>query len=268
MRRIATFLLPLLALLPQPLAAQVLPYDLDFAEVEPVSAPAETVSVETAQAEPERGGSERVVGPLPLQPAAGREIYGPFRILDQSSAAMVGVTDERTPAAFDAMLRDHPGIVRIEMVECPGTEDDRANLRLGRMIRARGIAMHVPADGWVASGAVDLFLAGTARSAEPSAQFAVHSWEDDTGRGPDDYSPDAPKNRAYIDYYRTMGLSERDARAFYAMTNSAPFSRPRELTAADITQWTRLQASPWTPAPRGAFAQGVPVSGGALAAAY
>jgi hypothetical protein len=175
------------------------------------------------------------------EPAVTPAIYGPFRVLDTTRAAMLGVTDARTPAAFDAMLRDNPGIVTIDLVDCPGTEDDRANLRLGRMIRARGIATHVPANGWVASGAVDLFLAGSHRSAEPSARFAVHSWEDVTGRGPQDYAPDAPKNRSYLDYYRAMGMNDGEARAFYAMTNSTPFSRPRSLTTAELAQWARLE---------------------------
>jgi hypothetical protein len=196
--------------------------------------------------------------------------YGPFRVLDDSRAAMVGVTDARTPAAFEAMLRDHPGIARLDMVDCPGTEDDRANLRLGLMIRAKGIATHVPANGWVASGAVELFLAGTQRSADPSARFAVHSWEDDRGRGPSDYSANAPKNRAYLDYYRTMGMSEGEARAFYAMTNATPFAHPRWLSTADMAHWTRLQRSPWSipaPTPRGSFAQAMPRSTGGLASA-
>jgi len=165
---------------------------------------------------------------------------------------MVGVTNAATPAAFNAMLRDHPGIATIDMVECPGTDDDRANLRLGQMIRAKGIATHVPANGWVASGAVELFLAGVKKSAEPSARFAVHSWEDDTGRGPSDYSMNAPKNRAYLDYYRTMGMSDGEARAFYAMTNSVPFSRARWLSAAELARWTRIERA--NPA-RGRFAQ-------------
>lgn len=210
--------------------------------------PARTAPAQFAQAKP-----------MPL-PAAARPRavrYGPFRIVDGSSAEMVGATDASTPAAFDAMVRDYPGIATLVMVDCPGTEDDRANLRLGRQIRAKGIATHVPANGWVASGAVELFLAGTRRSADPSARFAVHSWEDDTGRGPRDYAMNAPKNRAYLDYYRTMGMSEHEARGFYAMTNSVPFSSPRSLTTEDIARWTRLDRP--TPAPWGTtLAQAAP----------
>lgn len=230
MNQTARFLLPFLALLPQPLAAQVLGYDFDFGE---------------AQLTPAPRGSDRLVATHAAAsfraPAPARSAYGPFVVLDASRAALVDATDERTPDAFSAMMRDHPGIVLLEMRDCPGTYDDRANLRLGRMIHARGIATHVPGNGWVASGAVELFLAGSRRSLDPGARFAVHSWEDENGRGPWDYAPDAPKNRAYLDYYRAMGMNEGEAKAFYAMTNSVPFERPRFLSAGEMARWVKLE---------------------------
>lgn len=173
--------------------------------------------------------------PIPTGPA-----YGPFRVLDATRVALVDVTDGRTPGLFAAMLRDHPGIRTIEMVECPGTEDDLANLKLGQMIREHGISTHVPAGGSVRSGGVELFVAGTHRSADPGAEFAVHSWIDDTGHEPDDYAPTAPENRRYVDYYRQMGMTPAEAEAFYAMTNSVPFSSARWFGASEMGGWIRL----------------------------
>jgi hypothetical protein len=126
------------------------------------------------------------------------------------------------------------------MIDVPGTEDDRANLKLGRMIRARGMTTYVPAGGSVRSGGVELFLAGERRIAEPGAEFAVHAWVDEDGREATDYAADAPENRAYLDYYQEMGLPDPQARAFYAMTNSVPFSDARWLTASDMGQWVAL----------------------------
>lgn len=174
---------------------------------------------------------------IPLGAAA----YGPFRVLDGGRAALVDVTDERSPAQFEAMLRDHPGIATIEMVDCPGTEDDLANLRLGRLIRQRGIATHVPAGGSVRSGGVELFLAGARRMADPGAEFAVHSWQDDTGMEPSDYGAAAPENLRYLDYYRQMGFSPIEAEAFYAMTNSVPFSSARWFGSGEMSLWVRLE---------------------------
>ena len=220
------------------LAAQPLAAHVPDTRVQP--ALVETFSGESGSAQPEAGGERFVAAPMD-QVAAGLAVYGPFRVLDEAHAALVGVTDTASPEAFSAMLRDHPEIATIELVNCPGTEDDRANLRLGRMISARGMATHVPARGFVASGGVDLFVAGASRSAEPGAEFAVHSWLDDTGREPDDYAPDAPENRAYLDYYQAVGMTAPEARAFYAMTNSVPFDSPLWLTRGDLARWVRLE---------------------------
>lgn len=161
--------------------------------------------------------------------------YGPFRVLDDRRAALVDATDSASPAEFAAMLREHPGIVTLELVECPGTDDDVANLKLGRMIRARGVATHVPAGGSVRSGAVELFLAGARRSIDDGAEFAVHAWRDSDGREPGDFAADSAVNRTYLDYYREMGLAR--PQAFYDMTNAVANADARWLTAQEMRGW-------------------------------
>lgn len=165
----------------------------------------------------------------------GIAAYGPFRVLDGRRAALVDATDGASPAHFAAMLRDHPQIATLELVECPGTDDDTANLALGRLIRARGIATHVPAGGSVRSGAVELFLAGARRTIDDGAEFAVHAWRDSEGREPEDYAADSSYNRAYVDFYREMGLAR--PQAFYDMTNAVPNDAARWLTAQDMRAW-------------------------------
>lgn len=185
-------------------------------------------------------GGERMLQVEPAPIPRGLAAYGPFRVLDAGRAALVDATDADSPGQFEQMLRDYPGIGVIEMIECPGTEDDLANLRLGRMIRGRGIATHVPAGGSVRSGGVELFLAGAHRYADPGAEFAVHSWIDDTGLEPDDYAADAPENRRYILYYEQMGMSSAEAEAFYVMTNSVPFESARWFGANEMAMWVKL----------------------------
>jgi len=186
-------------------------------------------------------GSERLVPGIPLEEIGGIATYGPFRVVDESHAALVGITDQRSPGQFAAMLRDFPKLDTLELVECPGTFDDRANLALGRMIRRAGLATYVPSDGSVRSGAVELFLAGASRRIDDGARFAVHAWEDDSGMEATDYAANAPENRKYLAYYREMGMSAQDAEAFYAMTNSAPFESARWLSAEDMRGWVRTE---------------------------
>ncbi len=181
----------------------------------------------------------RFVSGVPLESIAGIATFGPFRVTDPTHAALVGITDDGSPAQFAAMLQQYPAIATLEMIECPGTFDDIANLRLGRMIRGAGIATHVPRDGSVRSGAIELFLAGARRGIEEGAHFAVHAWEDDSGLQASDYAADAPENRKYITYYREMGMSPRQASAFYAMTNSVPFESARWLSAQEMRGWVQ-----------------------------
>jgi len=195
----------------------------------------ETTRVETG---PER--ADRLVGVADHAARRGIARFGPFVVIDKAHAALVDATDAASPARFAAMLHAYPAIRVLELADCPGTYDDAANLRLGRMIRTHALATSVPAGGSVRSGAVELFLAGTTRHAAPDADFGVHAWLDDAGRGPADFAASSPVNRAYIDYYRAMGMTPGTAAAFYALTNSVPNTRVRWLHTADIARYVAL----------------------------
>jgi hypothetical protein len=232
MRRILAFLALWLLALTQPALAEVI-------SVRSWTDADGTVWTETVEEVTEEPGSERFVA-APAVDVPAIAAFGPFRVIDPARAALVGETDSLSPSDFQAMLRAYPGIAVLELVDCPGTLDDTANLRLGRMIRARGLATHVPADGSVRSGAVELFLAGAVRSAEPSAEFAVHSWLDTEGREAGDFAADDPVNRTYLAYYREMGLTPDNAAAFYALTNSVPNETALWLRPADIARYAAL----------------------------
>lgn len=175
------------------------------------------------------------------EPAPALASFGPFRVTGPKSADMVGVVDSRSPSQFAAMLKAYPGIATLRMIECPGSEDDEANLRLARMVRRAGIETMVPAGGSVRSGAVELFLAGVKRRADSHAEFAVHSWRDALGREARDLPESDPVHREYLDFYREMGLSEDSARRFYALTNSvsyddAVYLAPLQLAAMGLIE--------------------------------
>ncbi len=198
-----------------------------------------TTITETVIEEPVRFIAARA---RPDLQSAGVARFGPFRVLDGQHAALVGATDGRSPADFAAMLAAYPDLQVIEFLDGPGTTHDIANLKVGRAIRAAGLATHIPAGGSARSGAVELFLAGTRRTVDPGALFAVHSWRDTLGREPADFAPDAPENRLYLDYYADMGMSPDQARAFYAMTNSVPHAGARWMEGAEMAAWITPEA--------------------------
>lgn len=166
--------------------------------------------------------------------------FGPFHVVSPDRIELIGSIETETPAQFRNLLSAFPGIRQIDMIECPGTGDDEANLTLARMVRKAGIATNVPKGGSVRSGGVELFLAGAKRKADPEAEFAVHSWRDDNGLEADDFSADHPLHRAYIDYYREMGMTDANARAFYDMTNSAAHDDAIYLGPQDIAVYLPL----------------------------
>ena len=176
---------------------------------------------------------------LPSDVATGPR-FGPFTVIDATTARMAGSVTNATPRDFAAMLAAHPTLKRLELVDCPGSLDEDANLRLARMVRRAGFSTHIPEGGSVRSGAVELFLAGVIRSAHPSAEFGVHSWRDETGLEAGDYAADDPVHAEYLDYYREMGLDAAAARAFYAMTNASSYDDIRYLTKADIARYVAL----------------------------
>jgi hypothetical protein len=172
----------------------------------------------------------------PAPAAKSIAIFGPFHVVATDRVELHGSIESDTPDQFSELLRAYPAIRQIDMIDCPGTGDDEANLALARMIRKAGLATYVPNNGSVRSGGVELFLAGAKRSAAPDAEFAVHSWLDEDGLEPDDYSDSDPVNREYVDYYREMGMSADKAKAFYALTNSvshddALYLKPRDIAA-------------------------------------
>ena len=166
--------------------------------------------------------------------------YGPFSVVDDRTIRMAGDVTSATPRQFAAMLAAFPGLKRLEMVDCPGSLDEEANLILARAIRRAGMETIVPSGGSVRSGAVELWLAGTTRRAAADAEFGVHSWADETGREANDYPASDPVHAEYLGYYREMGMDDGKARAFYAMTNSTPFDEVRYLTRDDMARFVTL----------------------------
>ncbi|APE29466.1 hypothetical protein [Aurantiacibacter gangjinensis] len=206
----------------------------------PATAQQITVTEEWVTVETVEHTASRYVSPLHERTEqAAIAAYGPFRVIDENTAALVDITRAGAPEHFAAMLAAYPAIDTLEFVEAPGTHDDRANLRLGRMIRERGIATRVKDGGSIRSGAVELFLAGAIREIDEGSEFAVHGWLDDWGRGAEDYPADAPEHRRYLDYYMEMGMDEAQARAFYSMTNSVPFEDARWLTGSEMREWVQ-----------------------------
>lgn len=202
-----------------------------------------TTTIEIEEIAYEDVGTQRLLADGFHQPARSGPVlasFGPFHMVSPTRAELIGSIESETPAQFAALLRAFPALKQIDMVDCPGTGDDEANLALARMVRAAGVATHVPEGGSVRSGGVELFLAGAKRSAAPTAEFAVHSWIDENGLQANDYPAGDPAHTEYLAFYREMGMAEREARAFYTLTNSVSHDDALYLKPTELAHYMRL----------------------------
>ena len=153
--------------------------------------------------------------------------YGPGKVnsvtFDARGDAFVmrGVITNSTPRDLREAMEEFPGLTRIVMQDVPGSVDDVANLEAGRMVRRAGLTTIIPANGMVASGGTDFFLAGRERIVEVGACIGVHAWSGGLGMKPENLSRSHEAHRMYLDYYAEIGTNP----AFYWYTlEAAPSS--------------------------------------------
>ncbi len=166
--------------------------------------------------------------------------YGIFSSQDANTAVMNGVIGSNTPAHWDNFIAAFPSTNTIIMKDCPGSEDDTANLEAARKAHSSNLTIHLPADAEIASGAVDFYLAGTTRTREPGSKIGVHSWSDGS-KDATEFPVGHENHQPYIDYYKEMGFSQEDAEAFYYFTiNAAPASDIHWMTDEEIALYKIL----------------------------
>ncbi len=159
-----------------------------------------------------------------------------FKSNDTSSTSvyMNGVIGTDTLAVMQTLFSKYPQIKTIVMQNVPGSMDDDTNLLASMEIRNRGIATHIPADGMVASGGTDMFLAGVTRTIEPGAKLGVHSWSDGSGKVALDYPREHQEHVKYLEYYKAIGI---DADFYWYTLEAATADNIHWMTAQEIAQY-------------------------------
>ncbi|MDP0561739.1 MAG: hypothetical protein QS721_05145 [Candidatus Endonucleobacter sp. (ex Gigantidas childressi)] len=132
---------------------------------------------------------------------------------------------------FDLIKNNHKVTTIIED-QVSGSIHDDINMQTGRLIRNAGLSTHITNTSYVASGGVDLFCSGKARTMEDGAKLLVHSWSgDDIEAG--NLPVDSPLHNDQITYFNEM-LGSPEGRDFYFFTINA-------ATAADIHEMSKLE---------------------------
>lgn len=164
-------------------------------------------------------------------------------------AVAYGVIGSSTPAVVQDLINNHPAVTTIIMYACPGSEDDNANLQASTLLHNANYKMYLPVDGWVASGATDMFLAGTTRVIDATYDpVGVHAWSD----GQNDatvYPVGHAFHQPYIDYYVNVGFTTQEAEDFYYFTiYAAPANGIHWMTNAEMNQY-KIRTCIYSPSP-------------------
>ena len=158
-------------------------------------------------------------------------------------AVLHGSIGTGTPQAVDAFIAGFPSVTTLVFMQIPGSDDDDANLIAAQKLRNRGYKNYLPGvqaypqEAYIASGGVDLFISGTTRIIDITAEVGVHSWSNGTNEA-SDFPSNSPVHTKYINYYVAMGMSQQDASAFYFFAiNAAGAMGIHNMTEAEIVQY-------------------------------
>lgn len=153
--------------------------------------------------------------------------------LEGGRIVATGAIDASTLEAFTTIARQNPEVQTLLLRTVEGSVDDEANLVFSRVVREQRFDTIVPADGLIASGGTDLFLAGNRRTLEQGACVGVHSWG---GGGPPaaELPRDHHDHLKYLDYYRDL---EVDTEFYWFTLTAAPASDMHWMTAEEADRF-------------------------------
>ena len=146
---------------------------------------------------------------------------------------MKGVIYANTNKDIKKVLKKHPEVRTLVMIEVPGSIDDEVNLEASKVIRTHGINTYIPENGMVASGGTDMFLAGVQRTAHITAKIGVHSWGGGSEKATD-LPKDHEEHKKYLDYYKEVGIP---AEFYWYTLEAAPADAIHWMLPHEIEQY-------------------------------
>ena len=158
-----------------------------------------------------------------------------FRFRTNGDVAYVyGTTDEFALGKMRTFLSNHPEVDTLVLRQMSGTIDAVTNEKVARLIRKNRLNTHLEKRSRIASGAVDLFLAGVNRTMECGAMIGVHSWSSSAGYSPRDSIWDEHQGRQER-FLADMGINPE----FYVFTREA--APPEDVHIMSIDEINRFE---------------------------
>lgn len=179
----------------------------------------------------------------PLEGVFTEESHEPAHFaVNGTQATMIGTIDVTTQGRLNDLLTQYPNVDTIILKSVPGTDNSIATFNAGELLRSRGLRTHVPADGAIASGGTDFFIAGLIRTVEPGAKIGVHSWIAEDSKDRPIIGSQLPRDdlqhRLFLNYYAKMGIPDD---FYWFALDAAPPTSVHWMTDGELRQFGLLK---------------------------
>ena len=141
-----------------------------------------------------------------------------------------GILGKTAFKRFNKALEDYPQAHTLVMDQVPGSMNDEYNVQIGVKLHQKGLTTVLHSKSMVASGGVDLFLAGVKRIVAPGAMIGVHSWAGGSQRG-DQLPRDHEEHKMFLDYYQAIDI---DSSFYWFTLQAAPAEDIHWMTAEEM----------------------------------
>jgi hypothetical protein len=169
--------------------------------------------------------------------------FGIFKVSeDNATIEMNGTISSSSLVNFNKLHSKYPNVKIINIKNCDGSSDDEVNLKLSKKVYDLNINIHLLDNAEIASGGVDFFLAGIKRTRANNTKIGVHSWAGDNVTATD-FPVGHANHLPYINYYKSIGFADADAKAFYYFTiNAAAANDIHWMTEEEIIKYKMLKS--------------------------
>lgn len=157
--------------------------------------------------------------------------------LDGTNAIVRGTLGSGTFQQVQHLIDNHPEVDTLILQNISGSVNDDVNVETGRLVRNAGLATFVPAHGEIYSGGVDLFAAGTTRTAEPGAIVGVHAWCcGPNGESAHELDRDDPAHETQLAYFTEMLGAEAGPEFYFFTLEAAPFDGIHPMSSEELAE--------------------------------
>ena len=150
--------------------------------------------------------------------------------IKNNKAHINGVLGKAFYKKFVKFINENPTIKDLVLENIPGSVNDEWNAKSCILLHQKGMNTILEPTSVIASGGVDLFIAGNKRTIAQGAKIGVHSWRDLTKDGAE-YPKSSEEHDLFLDFFEKI---EMDTAFYWYTLRAAPGKDIHWMTEEEI----------------------------------